>query len=95
MTADDAGPLQTVLLYLLKGSRSSGSELLIGVEDALVERQQATCTGVAKGLQTEQILNAQEQRKVVVLADGVDAAWLHILGDQEQPHLAATGRGLR
>ena len=65
------------------------------VVNALVKRQQPLAPRIAKTAHSEEVLDRGEQREVVVFAHDVDAAWLRVLRDQEQPDTPAADRGAR
>ena len=58
----------------------------------LVERRQRRVPGVAKPFQAEQVLDAAQQREVVVEAEFVDAASLDVGRDQQQADPASAPR---
>jgi hypothetical protein len=62
---------------------AAGSGRLATVVDASIEREHVFETCVSERLQAEQVLDAKQQREVVVFAKHVQAASLDVLGDQQ------------
>src|SRR4029077_13463331 len=63
-----------------------------GVVHAGIKHGPPDAARVAQATEAEQVLDACEQREMVVVADHVDAARFDVLRDQQQPY-AATARG--